>query len=142
MSEEKGKRKVMGTVGFGVAMAVVLGAALFFGAQDNVPRMPSDHPEVGPAHTLRINVKGELLGTEADPPVDLTLTSPPGTEREFRKLKEKRVNEGCRACHATLPPHHPPKQECIKCHRMKAPDPARSALGPKPTPPATPPANP
>ena len=117
------------TAAFFVLMAGVLAVFLYLGSQDKPPPMG---PE--PHHKLRLNLKGELLGVQSDPPVDpATATAANGFVTDKRTV-EKRVNTGCQACHGMagadltnhpcaqpggrcLGEHHPPKPECIKCHR-------------------------
>lgn len=111
------RRKVWTTVAFVVVVGGVVGTFAFLGTQDRPPPMPA----AGPHHQLRFNLKNELIGVETDPPVDVTAPSAPGFVYD-EKAVTQRINAGCRACHGGpgqgLPEHHPPKSECIKCHRQ------------------------
>lgn len=102
------------TIGFIVIVGGVLGTFAFLGSQEGPPRMAP-----GPMHKLRFDLNKQLIGVESDPAVDpLKL---PGNDQPYDKRgAEKRINEACVACHATRSAHHPPKTECIKCHRMAA----------------------
>jgi hypothetical protein len=115
----KGKNVIKNLAFFG-GIGAVLAVAFVLAAQGGARPMPSRHPEHGTPHQLRFNLKGDLIGVETDPPVDPATATQPGFVLE-KKVVEKRVNEGCQSCHATLPEHHPPKTECIKCHRMEKP---------------------
>lgn len=117
------------TAVFVIVVGGVLAAFGYLGSQDRPPPMG---PE--PHHKLRLNLKGELIGVESDPPVDPAhATAAKGFVTDKRTV-EKRVNESCQACHGVagenlsqhrcaqpggrcLGEHHPPKPECIKCHR-------------------------
>lgn len=113
-------KKVWATVAFVMVVGGVLVTFAFLGSQGGPPPMTG-----GAHHTLRFDLNKDLIGVETDPVVDL-LNLPKVTDK--REI-EKRVNEGCRQCHAQLPEHHPPKTECIKCHRMAATNAAGSATG-------------
>lgn len=102
-------KKVITTVVFVVVVGGVLGTFTYLGQQGGPPPMGP-----GPQHRLRFDLNKNLIGVEADPPADL-LNLPPITDK---KAVEQRINQGCTQCHAKLPEHHPPKTECIKCHRM------------------------
>jgi hypothetical protein len=134
------KKKMVTTAAFVVVVGGVLAAALALGTQERPPRMPP-----GPEHKLRFSLKGELIGVDAEPPVDLTTPNPPGFVYELRPVEEK-INNSCLQCHAVCdgtppsagaPPcrgqHHPPKTECIKCHR-EAPRAPPAAPAPPPPP--------
>lgn len=114
---------------FAIVVGGVLAAFLFLGSQAKPPPMGQ-----GPQHKLRLNLKGELVGVETDPPVDPALATAAQGFVADKKTVEKRVNTGCQACHGVagqdptghacaqpggrcLGEHHPPKPECIKCHR-------------------------
>ncbi len=119
----------MRTAIFAVVIGGVLTAFAYLGAQDKPPPMGQE-----PHHQLRLNLKGELIGVESDPPVDpAQATAAKGFVTDKRTM-ERRVNQGCQACHGVagedltghrcaqrggrcLGEHHPPKPECIKCHR-------------------------
>ncbi len=140
---------------FVVVVGAVLGTFVFLGGQGRPPTMPRS-----PQHTLQFNLKGELIGISGEPGLDAA--SQPGVEVD-KKATEARINASCLTCHGTpgvnpdehpckttgrcLPPHHPPKSECIKCHRMtpageasstatttSAATPASSSAIPLPTP--------
>ena len=117
-----------------IFVAVVGGVlAVFFilGQQDAPPKMPSSPP-----HKLRFRVTGELVGVDGEAGLEDALR--PGVELD-KKTVEKRVNTTCQACHGApamdlsshpcvalkkcVPENHPPKTECIKCHRMPPPPP-------------------
>jgi cytochrome c553 len=111
---------------FVVVVGGVLAVFVILGRQSTPPTMPASAP-----HKLRFNLKGELIGVEGEAGLEAALQ--PGFVLE-KKAVEKRVNTTCLACHGgpgddlsahacqtvgrCLPPHHPPKSECIKCHRM------------------------
>ncbi len=113
---------------FFVVVGGVLGTFIVLGQQATPPRMPATAP-----HHLRFNLKGDLVGVEGEAGLDQALQ--PGFVIE-KKTVETRVNTTCQACHGApgvdltthacqqvgrcLPPQHPPKTECIKCHRMPA----------------------
>jgi hypothetical protein len=101
-------------------VGTVLVTAIVLGRQGGAIPMPSNHPEHGKQHQLRVNLKGELIGLEVDPPVDPTIASQPGFAAD-KKAAEKAVNTRCAGCHTKLSEHHPPKPECIKCHRQASP---------------------
>jgi hypothetical protein len=126
-------KKLWATIAFVMVVGGVLLTFTFLGSQGGPPPMAG-----GAQHRLRFDLNKDLIGVETDPPVDL-LNLPKITDK---KAVEKRVNEGCRQCHVQLPEHHPPKTECIKCHRMApadAPAPVVSAVGgPAPTAPTAP----
>lgn len=126
------KRKGMATALFVAVVGGVVATFAILGTQGRPPSMPT-----GPQHTLRFNLKGELIGVEADPPVDPVAASGQAGFVYDRKATEARVNTSCQACHGApgvdlsghpcaqadptgkcVPVHHPPKLECIKCHRM------------------------
>jgi hypothetical protein len=104
----------------------VLAVFVVLGRQSAPVPMPATAP-----HKLRFNLKGDLIGVEGEPDLDAALQ--PGFVLD-KKAVEKRVNTTCQTCHGAagedltnhachaagrcLPPHHPPKTECIKCHRM------------------------
>jgi len=113
-------------------VAIVGGVLVTFivlGQQGRPPDMPASTP-----HKLQLNLKGELVGVVGEAGLEDAMK--PGVELD-KRATEKRVNTGCTACHGSpgedprthacgttgrcLPPHHPPKPECIKCHRMPAP---------------------
>jgi cytochrome c553 len=128
------QKRAARTALFVLIVGGVLATFVVLGQQSAPPRMPATSP-----HKLRLNLKGELIGVEGEAGLDQALQ--PGFVLE-KKAVEARVNKTCLACHGApgedlsnhpcgqigrcLPPHHPPKTECIKCHRM---------------PPASPPAN-
>lgn len=129
------KRKLWANVAFGVVVLGVVGTFVVLGLQARPPAMPG-----GPQHQLRFNLKGQLIGLETDPPVDpLRATTDAGFSYDLKAV-ERRINSTCQACHGApgedlsqhgcaqlggcIPPHHPPKTECIKCHRGQAPSPA------------------
>jgi hypothetical protein len=107
--------KQLKTLVFVVVVGGVLALFAYLGSQEGARRMPT-----GPMHKLRFDLNGQLLGTETDPVVDLQKPLPEGFKHDKRAV-EKRINGGCVQCHAALPEHHPPKLECIKCHRMAPP---------------------
>jgi hypothetical protein len=114
---------------FFVVVAGVLAVFVVLGQQSAPPKMPATSP-----HKLKLNLKGDLIGVEGEAGLDEALQ--PGFVLE-KKAVEARVNKTCLACHGgpgedltnhachqagrCLPPHHPPKTECIKCHRMPPP---------------------
>lgn len=100
-----------------------------------------------PQHRFRFNTKGELVGLMSDKEAALGPQLPVAGVKFELKETEKRINQTCLACHGAfpgwtgpgadqtpfdprshacaqgpmpcLPEHHPPKLECIKCHRVK-----------------------
>ena len=134
------KDKSMATAVFVAVIAGVVAVFAILGAQGRPPSMPA-----GPQHTLRFNLKGELIGVESEPPVDPVAASGQAGFVYDRKATEARVNATCLACHGQpgtdlsthacvqlgrcVPPNHPPKTECIKCHRMAPAGGAPAAAG-------------
>lgn len=124
------KHRTARTVAFLAVVGVVLGTFIVLGQQDAPPTMP-----VSPPHKLRFNLKGDLIGVEGEAGLDDALK--PGFVLE-KKVVEKRVNATCQTCHGApsidlsghpcvalkkcVPENHPPKTECIKCHRMPHPE--------------------
>lgn len=120
------KNAAVRTAAFVVVVGAVLAVFIVLGQQDAPPSMPSSAP-----HKLRFNLKGDLIGVEGEPNLEEALK--PGFVLE-KKAVEKRVNITCQACHGApsidltghacvalkkcVPENHPPKTECIKCHRM------------------------
>lgn len=102
-------KKVLATVAFVMVVGGVLITFTYLGSQGGPPPMAT-----GPHHKLRFDLNKDLIGVETDPVVDL-MSLPKVTDK---KAIEQRINTGCTQCHAKLPAHHPPKTECIKCHRM------------------------
>jgi hypothetical protein len=113
------------SVGFIVVVGAVLATFVYLGKQGRPPSMPATAP-----HKLQFNLRGELIGVFGEPGIAEAKTSPVELDK---RATEGRVNAGCVACHGgpgqdprthacgagrCLPPHHPPKSECIKCHRM------------------------
>jgi hypothetical protein len=127
------------TIAFVVVVGAVLAIVVVLGAQDAPPTMPATEP-----HKLRFNLKGDLIGVLGEPGLDEAEKS--GVVLE-KKVVEKRVNTTCQACHGApaidltghpcatigkcIPEKHPPKTECIKCHRMPSPS---TTTTPTPTP--------
>jgi hypothetical protein len=123
------KRAVWSTLAFVLVIGGVVATFALLGTADRPPPMAG-----GPQHELRFSLKGELLGVETDPPVDPAAPAASAGFSTDLKAVEKRINTGCQACHGApgqdlsthacqrggrcLPPTHPPKTECIKCHRM------------------------
>jgi hypothetical protein len=107
----------------------VLATFIVLGRQGKPPTMPHTDP-----HRLQLNLKGELVGVVGE--AGLAEAMLPGVELDKRSV-EKRVNTSCQTCHGSpgddpashacgvagrcLPKNHPPKPECIKCHRVPAP---------------------
>lgn len=120
-----GKRSIL----FFVVVGAVLVTFFVLGRQGRPPNMPGND-----VHKLRFNLKGELIGLEGEEGLESALA--PGFQLD-KKAIEKRVNTRCTSCHGDttvdrathacaalgtcLPEHHPPKGECIKCHRMPPP---------------------
>jgi hypothetical protein len=123
------QKRAVRTALFALIVGGVLTTFIVLGRQSAPPHMPASAP-----HKLRLNLKGELIGVEGEAGLDAALQ--PGFVLE-KKAVEARVNKTCLACHGgpgedlsthpctqvgrCLPPHHPPKSECIKCHRMPPP---------------------
>jgi cytochrome c553 len=113
---------------FVLVVGSVLTVFIVLGRQSRPPTMPSSAP-----HKLVVNTKGELVGVVGEAGLDQSLQ--PGFVLD-KKAVEARVNTTCLGCHGApgedlsshpcrtvgrcLPAHHPPKTECIKCHRMPA----------------------
>jgi len=116
----------------GLFVVVVGGVLLTFfllGRQGRPPDMPSTPP-----HKLQINHNGDLTGFVGEAELDAA-----AAKSLDKKAVEKRVNTTCQGCHGNpgddprthacggsrcLPANHPPKSECIKCHRMPASTPS------------------
>ena len=106
------QKQLLKTIAFVGVMGGVLGTFAYLGGREGPPPMAP-----GPMHKLRFDLNQQLIGVETDPVVDLLKL--PGNDQPYdKRAAEKRINQGCVACHSSLPPHHPPKTECIKCHRM------------------------
>jgi hypothetical protein len=128
----KGLPRGLKTIGFFAILAGVLGLFSYLSTLEAPPNLPSDD-----IHKLRFNNDVELIGLGVGelPTVDAE-GKPLSLEK---KAIETRVNTTCAACHGTpqmlidgtseshachstpgkcLPEHHPPKETCIKCHRM------------------------
>ena len=120
------KNALARTGAFVVVVGAVLAVFVVLGQQSAPPTMPASSP-----HKLRFNLKGDLIGVEGEEGLDEALK--PGFVLE-KKAVEKRVNTTCQSCHGApamdltghpcvalkkcVPENHPPKTECIKCHRM------------------------
>ncbi len=116
---------VVRTAVFVVVVGLVLGTFVVLGKQDKPPLMPATAP-----HKLRFNLAGDLIGVMGEPGLGDGME---GVVVE-KKAVERRVNTTCQACHGApamdltghacatvgkcIPEQHPPKMECIKCHRM------------------------
>lgn len=147
--------KIVSTVVFVVVVGGVLTTFAVLGGQARPPSMPA-----APQHKLRFNLKGELTGVESDPAIDKLAPRPDGFKYNER-AEALRISVGCTACHGGLVErtdpdgrkstdmapcpnqpsvkcvgdHHPPKNECIKCHTMAKSAPASaSATAPTPAP--------
>ncbi len=126
------------SLGFIVVVGAVLATFVYLGQQGRPPSMPATEP-----HKLQFNLRGELIGVWGEPGIAEAKTSPIEIDK---RATEGRVNAGCVACHGgpgqdpkthacgtagrCLPPHHPPKAECIKCHRMPSSSSSSSATAP------------
>lgn len=128
------KNKTLSTIAFVALIAGILGFFTFLSKQDPPPAMPQHLPQ----HQLKFDLKGQLIGvaSEQNLPTEAELaagTATTGTTYDLKAV-EKRINQGCQACHGApnmdlsthacktgagpcIPAHHPPKVECIKCHR-------------------------
>jgi hypothetical protein len=120
------QNRLLRTALFVAVVGGVLATFVVLGQQGTPPNMPASSP-----HKLRFNLKGDLIGVEGEAGLDEALK--PGFVLE-KKVVEGRVNTTCQTCHAApgavaadhpchalnkcVPEHHPPKTECIKCHRM------------------------
>ena len=108
-----------------VVVGGVLTTFLVLGQQGRPPDMPASAP-----HKLQINHNGDLTGFVGEADLDAV-----AAKQIDKKAVEKRVNATCQSCHGEpgndprthacaasrcLPANHPPKSECIKCHRMPA----------------------
>ena len=108
---------------FVVIVGGVLVTFLVLGQQGRPPDMPTTAP-----HRLQIDHNGSLTGFVGEQLLDVA-----AAKAIDRKAVEKRVNTTCQSCHGgpgddprihacgqtrCLPANHPPKSECIKCHRM------------------------
>lgn len=129
-----GKNPLARTAVFVAVVGIVLGVFVVLGRQDKPPPMGTSSP-----HKLRFNLKGDLIGVEGELGLEDALK--PGFVLE-KKVIEKRVNATCQTCHGApsmdlsthpcaglgkcVPENHPPKTECIKCHRMPPSAPSAS----------------
>ena len=120
--------KMIRTVGFLAVVGVVLGVFVFLSTRDAPPDLPKDK-----THSFRFDVQQRLIGLKSDPPDDRTKVE--GVEYDLKSV-EKRINTTCKSCHGVypqidpvprkceqmnapcLPANHPPKETCIKCHRV------------------------
>lgn len=108
---------------FVLVVGGVLATFLFLGQQGKPAYMPSTPP-----HKLQISNDGALTGFVGEVVLD-----PIAAKQLDKKQVELRVNTTCQGCHGSpgddprvhacgqsrcLPATHPPKSECIKCHRM------------------------
>lgn len=138
------KKKGLATVGF---VAVVGGVIALFAYLSSLGGAPPMSPL--PQHKLRFDTAGNLVGLMSDPEAAQGPQPPvPGMKPDL-KATERAINQTCQQCHgafpgftgkdATQPPfdpkthacasgvapclpeHHPPKTECIKCHRVPTP---------------------
>jgi hypothetical protein len=132
------KKRMLGTLGFVVVLTLVLGVFVWLSNQEGPPRMPASD-----VHVLKFTNTGELVGLAGEPNLDDMLSGQVKVDKELQKQNVIRVNNQCMACHSaasvpTPPDHlcrtqvrsngavgicmpevkHPPKDDCIKCHRM------------------------
>jgi cytochrome c553 len=128
MSEAPQQNRVRNTVLFALGLGGVLAIFAVLSLQDPPVNMPSN-----PVHRLRFNTQGDLMGLDG---ADVEAAIASGIRPE-KKAMEAQVNVSCMACHGPaaeptpvghacqpqnicVPTKHPPKNECIKCHRMPA----------------------
>lgn len=117
------QRRTLKTAIFVGVVGVVLATFVVLGQQGRPPNMPAT-----PQHKLQINHNGDLTGFVGEPELDAA-----AAKALDKRAVEKRVNTTCQTCHGSpgddprvhacgqsrcLPANHPPKTECIKCHRM------------------------
>jgi hypothetical protein len=124
-----------------VFLVVVGGVVALFAYLSSLGGAPPMKPL--PQHTLRFDTAGGLVGLMSDP--EAAQGPQPPVHGLALKEVEKAVNQTCQQCHGAfpgftgkdgtqppfdpkthpcssgaapcLPDHHPPKTECIKCHR-------------------------
>ena len=127
-SPAKGGPSLVKTAAFAAILVVVVGLFYFLSTLDAPPNLPRDD-----VHKLRFNNDSELIGLG---PGELPTVDAAGNTLSLeKKAIEKRVNLQCASCHGApgldmtthacnqlsgrcIPEHHPPKETCIKCHRM------------------------
>ena len=127
------KSPAVRTTLFLAVVGVVVGTFVLLGRQEPPPTMPATTP-----HKLTFTLNGDLIGVTGEPEFDAAAAVGGLAVALEKKAVEKRVNTTCQACHGAagldlsthpcaiigkcIPERHPPKTECIKCHRMPKPD--------------------
>jgi hypothetical protein len=120
--------KALKSFGFIGIIAAVVGLFVFLSTLDPPPDLPKDA-----VHKFRFNTEGALVGLAADATLGDPEIAPTGGLAFDKKAVEGRVNQRCMSCHSApgldptghacqalgkcVPPLHPPKDTCIKCHR-------------------------
>ncbi len=113
---------------FLVVLAVVIGVFTFLSSLDHPPDLPADG-----IHRFRFNTDGNLMGLAMDAAAGAPEVAHAAGLEYDEKGVEKQVNVRCASCHGApgldlrshactkgpgcVPPKHPPKDSCIKCHR-------------------------
>lgn len=114
-----------------IFLAIVVGVVGVFAYLSSL-QAPPDLPGDG-IHKFRFNTNSELVGLAIDASADAPIVEHAAGLAYDKKGIEKRVNARCADCHGApgldltghaclsgpgcIPPKHPPKDSCIKCHR-------------------------
>lgn len=137
-----GRNKGLATIVFVGVVGGVIGLFMYLSSLGGAPPM-----KPLPQHKLRFDTAGNLVGLMSDPEAAQGPQPPvPGLKHDLKAV-ERAVNGTCMQCHGAfpgftgkdgtqppfdpkthacasgaapcLPLHHPPKTECIKCHRAQ-----------------------
>lgn len=128
-ASDAGGNKALKSAGFLVMVVGVVGLFAYLSSLQAPPDLPTDG-----THKFRFNTNGELVGLAIEADADAPLVERAGGGLEYdKKGIEQRVNTRCASCHGApgmdltshacqqgpgcIPPKHPPKDTCIKCHR-------------------------
>lgn len=123
-----GGNKALKSALFAAVLVGVVGVFAYLSSLDAPPDLPADG-----IHKFRFNTNGELVGLAIEASADAPLVEHASGLEYDKKGIEKRVNNRCIDCHGApgldltshaclqgpgcVPPKHPPKDTCIKCHR-------------------------
>lgn len=134
-AEKSGNAVLRTVITFGSIVAVV-GVLSYLSTLDAPPNLPANE-----VHKFRFNTNGELVGLASEAAPDEPAVAHASGLKYDKKGIEKRVSAQCITCHgAPVDPetkqpmdlsshacvglgkcvpvgNHPPKNECIKCHR-------------------------